>query len=163
MWCVVHTLPHQEMRAEGNLLRQGFRSWLPTMLRTRRHARRLETIRAPIFPGYLFVELDPEREAWGRINGSFGVRRLITDGARPKALPQHFVETLQSELSSEGICMPSSHLEPGAEVRVVSGPFADMLATVVELVPGERVRLLLNLLGGQVPTTVSRHAVLSAA
>ena len=55
-WYVVHTRPHQERRAEANLLRQGFRVWLPVMERSRRHARRIETVRGALFPGYLFVE-----------------------------------------------------------------------------------------------------------
>ena len=74
-WYVVHTRPHQERRAEANLLRQGYRAWLPQMERSRRHARRIETVRTPLFPGYLFVELDIAREAWCAINGTFGVRR----------------------------------------------------------------------------------------
>ena len=50
-WYVVHTRPHQEGRAEANLVRQGFRVWLPVMERSRRHARRIETVRGALFPG----------------------------------------------------------------------------------------------------------------
>lgn len=159
MWCVVHTLPHGERRAEENLLRQGFRAWLPSILRTRRHARRLDTVHAPLFPGYLCVELDPDREPWSRINGSFGVRRLITDGVRPLALPRGFVETIRSELSPGS----GAELQPGTRVHVVAGPFADMVATVVGLAPGERVRLLLSVLGGQVRVTAPRRSVITVA
>ena len=74
-WYVVHTRPHRERRAEANLLRQGNRAWLPQMERSRRHARRIETVRMPLFPGYLFVSLDMARDAWRAIDGTFGVRR----------------------------------------------------------------------------------------
>ena len=84
-WYVVHARPHQERRAEANLLRQGFRVWLPVMERSRRHARRIETVRSALFPGYLFVELDIERATWRAINGTFGVRRLLADGLYPQA------------------------------------------------------------------------------
>ncbi|TVR96093.1 MAG: transcriptional activator RfaH [Rhodospirillales bacterium] len=163
-WCVVNTLPHQEARAELNLLRQGFRAWFPVMARTRRHARKIETIRAPVFPGYLFVELDLDRESWGTINHSFGVRRLLTQDLKPQVVPDGFVVTLRDAIDPDGIwAMPAAELRPGQRVRVASGPFADQVATVVSLAPGDRVRVLLEMLGGAVTTTLPRSAVIHAA
>jgi transcriptional antiterminator RfaH len=49
-WYVVNKLPPQEAQAESNLLRQGYRIWLPSIRRSRRHARLIETILAPLFP-----------------------------------------------------------------------------------------------------------------
>jgi len=163
-WYVVNTRPHQELRAELNLKRQGYRAWLPVMERSRRHARRIETIRVPVFPGYLFVELDIEREAWGAINGTFGVRRLLADGGRPQALPDAFVAALWESGEREGTCVITPEiLQPGETVRITSGPFVDCIAVVQELSPGERVKLLLNVLGGRITAEVSRRAVASAA
>src|SRR5690554_1682526 len=93
-WYVVNTRPHNECRAEMNLRRQGFNVWLPVLERSRRHARRIETVRAPLFPGYLFIELDLSRDNWWPVNGSYGVRSLLCQGGRPSALPQEFVEGL---------------------------------------------------------------------
>ena len=72
-WYVVNTQSHQEARADENLRRQGFYSWLPRFRRPRKHARRTDYVSAPLFPGYLFVRLDPEAERWRSINGTFGV------------------------------------------------------------------------------------------
>ena len=163
-WAVVNTLPHQEARAEANLLRQGFNPWLPSMLRTRRHARRFDVIRAPVFPGYLFVELDPAVDQWKRINGTFGVRRLLTQGERPQLLPAAFIDGLRSSVGEDGTCrLGRDELEAGSAVRVVAGPFADMLATVAGMASDDRVRLLLSVLGAGVGVTMSRSAVVPAA
>jgi transcription elongation factor/antiterminator RfaH len=161
-WCVVNTLPHQEKRAEANLLRQGFRAWLPAIWRSRRHARRLDTVRAPMFPGYLFVLLDLERESWGPINNSYGVRRLLTREARPEALPEDFVTGLRSSVVEDGTCTLApvgEDLRPGSRVRIVSGPFAEQIAITASLAPGDRVKLLLDILGGKVRTTMSRFSI----
>lgn len=158
-WCVVNTLPSQEERAETNLLRQGFRAWLPTIRRMRRHARRFQEVRAPVFPGYLFVQIDLEQDSWSPINGTYGVRRLLARQMRPETLPAGFVEGLQE---IDGFCtqtLTQESLWPGMQVRIVSGPFAECLAVVTRLAPGERVQLLLGLLGGGVKTTMSRYAV----
>jgi transcriptional antiterminator RfaH len=162
-WCVVNTLPHQESRAEMNLLRQGFRAWLPVTRRVRRHARKVDVVRAPLFPGYLFVELDLERDGWSPINGTYGVRRLLVRDARPETLPGRFVADLQRAIGRDGICMPEPKcdgLMSGARVRITWGPFADCIATILDLAPKERVLLLLELLGGNVKTTISRLAVM---
>ena len=163
-WYVVHTRPHQERRAETNLLRQGFRVWLPVMERSRRHARRIETVRGALFPGYLFVALDPECAAWRAINGTFGVRWLLCDGTRPQALPQNFVAALRCAVAADGLSTAApADLRPGDAVRITAGPFTECAASVLRLGPGERVEVLLDVLGGRVPARLPRRAVVAAA
>lgn len=162
-WCVVNTLPCQEVRAETNLLRQGYRAWLPVVRRVRRHARRIDLARVPLFPGYIFVELDLDRDTWSPINSTYGVRRILMREARPESLHECFVADLQRTVGEDGTCaLPPEckELRAGAQVRVVYGPFADNIATVLGLAPKERVLLLLDLLGGKVKTTMPRLAVL---
>ena len=54
-WYLVHTRPNSERKAELNLQAQGFATFLPQIEKTIRHARRLKTVRRPLFPRYLFV------------------------------------------------------------------------------------------------------------
>ena len=84
-WYVVQTRPHQEQRAEVNLARQGYRVWLPVTERSRRQAKRIETGYAPLFPQYLFVQLDIGREPWRAINGTFGVEAASRRRPAPSA------------------------------------------------------------------------------
>ena len=163
-WYVVHARPHQERRAEENLRRQGYRVWLPLMERSRRHARRIETVRAPLFPGYLFVALDTGREAWHPINGTFGVRRLLTDGPRPRALPEGFVAALRDATGADGVSTPApGDLKPGDAVTIAAGPFAECAAVVLRLAPADRVEVLLDVLGGRVQARLPRRALVAAA
>lgn len=161
-WCVVNTLPNQEVRAEANLLRQGFRAWLPATRRLRRHARKVDVVRAPLFPGYLFVELDLDRDGWSPINSTYGVRRLLVQDVRPKTLPGQFVADLQRSVDDDGTCMIEPErpgLRPGMRVRIAKGPFADCIATILNIAPRERVQLLLEILGGRAKMTISRFAL----
>ena len=163
-WYVVHARPHQERRAETNLTRQGFRPWPPVTERSRRHARRIENVRVPLFPGCLFVALDIEREAWRVINGTFGVRRLLTEGPRPQALPEGFVDALRDATGADGLSTAApADLQPGDAVTIAAGPFAECAAVVLWLAPGERVEVLLDVLGGRVPARLPRRAVVAAA
>ena len=49
----------------------------------------------PIFPRYLFVVLDLDRDRWRSVNGTFGVARLVMmAGDRPQPAPHGVVEAL---------------------------------------------------------------------
>ena len=63
VWYVAQTHPRAEMKASQHLGRQGFEVYLPRYLKKRRHARRTDTIAAPLYPGYLFVAIDLETSA----------------------------------------------------------------------------------------------------
>ena len=52
---VARALAHQENRAHLNLDRLGFRSFVPRLRRTVRHARKLRDTLNPLFPGYIFI------------------------------------------------------------------------------------------------------------
>ena len=122
-WCVVNTRPNQEIRAEVNLKRQGFKVWLPRLHKSRNHARRRDVVQAPFFPGYLFVQLDPEQDQWGSINHSFGVKNVLTNGRIPSILPEGFVGALQQELQSDDARETVQPvLSPGDKVRISVGP-----------------------------------------
>src|SRR5215831_1140275 len=93
-WFLVHTQPRTERKAEMHLGAQGFRTHLSTIEKTIRHARQLRTIRAPLFPRYLFLILDPARDRWLSVQSAVGVSSLFTCDDRPVPVPKGVVETL---------------------------------------------------------------------
>src|SRR5258708_16747291 len=129
-WYLVHTRPNSERKAELNLEAQGFKTFLPQIERTARHARRLTTVRRPLFPRYLFVRLDVGRDRWLSVNSTFGVSRLFTQEGRPVAVPFGIVETLLAH-SEAGLTRLDCSLAQGHGVRIPSGPLADFTPTAV--------------------------------
>ena len=71
-WYVVHTQPNSESRANEHLRRQGYITFLPKLLKRRRHARKTETVSRPLFPRYIFVQLDTVHQGWHAIRSTFG-------------------------------------------------------------------------------------------
>ena len=82
-WFVAHTHPHAEAKATAHLNRQGFEIYFPRYLKRRRHARRIETVAAPLFPRYLFVAVDLTAQRWRSIYSTVGVTRLVCNGDDP--------------------------------------------------------------------------------
>ena len=163
-WYVVNTRTKQEERARDNLIRQGYRVWLPMLGVVRRHARRIELVRTPLFPGYLFVELEHSAQPWRPINGTFGVRRLLCQHDKPASVPSQFMGALRESCDADGlVAIPQTALTSGQLVRVITGPLMDCIGTIVRSSPNGRVALLLSFLGGQVEANAARHDVAPVA
>ena len=86
-WYAVQTLQYAEKRAQAQLEQQKFRTFLPKRRKTIRHARKLSTVTAAFFPGYLFVLLDLNRDRWRSVNGTFGISTLVMAGELPCPVP----------------------------------------------------------------------------
>ena len=153
-WYVVHTQARQEARAEVNLRRQGFEAWLPLIRHARRHARRVDSVLASLFPRYLFVRLDLNTQPWRSINGTFGVVRLLCNGDTPLAVPAGLVEEIMQKRDEVGtIVWPRRPLGVGEPVKVAMGRFE--LEGLFQTKSGrDRVVLLIKLLGREVQASV---------
>jgi transcription antitermination factor NusG len=162
-WFVARTLPHQENRAQLNLHRLGFRSFVPRLRRTVRHARRLRDTLQPLFPGYIFVIIDLSKHRWRSINGTFGVASLIMGAEQPRPVLQGVVEGLIASCKTCGVVRLDDSLEIGQRVRIVSGPFAETLCRLAHLDDRGRVRVLLEIMGMEVAAQLDRSAIAPAA
>ncbi|HXY59943.1 MAG TPA: transcription termination/antitermination NusG family protein [Methylocystis sp.] len=153
-WYLAHTLPRKEANAQMWLAAQGFRSFLPRRIKTVRHARRLRQVNAPVFPRYLFVALDLDRDRWRSVNGTFGVASLFMGDDRPLPAPFGVVETLIGSTDRLGRLCFAPQLRPGQRIRLVSGPFAEALGVLDRLDDHGRIEVLLEIMGGvRVKTT----------
>jgi transcription elongation factor/antiterminator RfaH len=159
-WYAVHTLPFTERRAEGQLQRQGFRTFQPKRHKTVRHARKLSTVEAPFFPRYLFIVLDLARHQWRSVNGTFGVSRLVMRGDQPHPVPHGVVEALIAAADARGILQFRDKLQVGERVRLMAGPFAEQLAILETLDDAGRVSVLLDILGRRVAISTAANNVL---
>jgi len=160
-WYVAHTRPHGEARAADHLRRQDFETFFPVFTKQRRHARRVETVLAPLFPRYLFVALDMATDRWRSINGTVGVDHLVCDGGGPMPVEANIVETLVSEADDRGRVRPAALqvFRAGDRLRVVDGPMLDQTGSFEQLTADERVILLMNVLGRDVRVTVPLSAI----
>lgn len=162
-WYVVHTQTRAEERAQWHLRNQGFECFVPRCLKTRRHARKTDTVLEPLFPRYLFAHFDADASRWLAINGSRGVVALLTDGNRPVPIPEGVIEELRSHSDEAGVT-PLSALGmfwKGRKVRVKSGPFQGQIGEVADaLTKGrDRVQILLSMLGVETSMQIPSYAL----
>jgi transcription elongation factor/antiterminator RfaH len=162
-WFLVHTQPKSERKAQMHLGAQGFRTHFPQIQKTIRHARQLRTVRAPLFPRYMFLILDPGRDRWLSVRSTVGVSSLITCQDRPVPVPEGIVEALIARTDEANLTLFGSGLTLGQTVRIMSGPFADFVGTLERLDEAGRVRVLLEMMGSAVRVALHRSMLSPAA
>ncbi len=162
-WYAAHTIANREVTALVNLERQGFDSFLPLYRRTIRHARRLVSRRAPLFPGYVFVRLDPDRDRWRSVNGTIGVKSIVMAGPVPLPVPAGIVEGLAALVDAHGLIATGGELRSGDRVEVVNGPLASLVGTLIKAESRDRVRVFVELMNAGVPVSLERSDVIRAA
>jgi transcription elongation factor/antiterminator RfaH len=161
-WFLAQTRAKSELKAEAHLHAQGFRTYFPQVRKTIRHARQLRTIRAPLFPGYVFLILNLERDRWLSVRSTVGVSSLVMCDSRPLPVPTGIVEALIAQ-SSFNLARLDAGLVEGQAVRILSGPFADLVGKLERLNGSGRVRVLLELMGTNVPVALDRSVLAPAA
>lgn len=160
-WYAVHTKPRQERRAEQHLTRQGFDCHLPLI----RQQRRRGEVVAALFPRYLFLRLDLQRDSVAPVRSTQGVAGLVKFGERMLAVPEPFIAELLRLRDEHGgaILQTEPHIRPGDSVTIEAGPMAGAGAIFQERRGGQRVLVLMHLLGAQQRVVVpERHVVLAA-
>ena len=162
-WFVVRTRARAEEMAVRHLANQGFAAYLPRYRRRVRHARRTEVVLRPLFPGYLFVQLDPQQCRWRSINGTFGVQAILTQGDSLLPVADSIIAEIKSREDTDGtVKLSRPSFAPGQIVRLLEGPLADLSGLFEEMRDENRVVLLVSLLGRQVRMEVPTTAVEAA-
>lgn len=148
-WLVARTHPRAEGRACENLARQGYSVYAPSMRRWRVHGRQRDIVQRPLFPRYVFVGTRAVAGRWRSILSTFGVSDLVRQGEIPACVPESLVATLRANESAGAFdeTRAARALAPGAAVRVLVGPFADVVGRLVALREDDRILVLLDFLG----------------
>jgi transcriptional antiterminator RfaH len=162
-WFVVRTQPRAEEKSARHLTNQGFATYLPRHRRRVRHARRSRVVLRPLFPGYLFVELDPARCRWRSINGTIGVNEILTNGDVPLAVPEGIIAEIKAREDETGVVrLVPPPFARGQLVRVVEGPLAEVSGLFEEMRDENRVILLISMLGRKVRMQLPADTVAAA-
>jgi transcriptional antiterminator RfaH len=163
-WYVVQTQINAEAKAARNLVRQGFEIYLPTYQKRRSHARKVEKVAAPLFPRYLFVQINLAAQRWRSIQSTFGVSYLVLNGTDPARMAQEVVESLKAREDDSGYIKLDRRpkFAVGQRVRVLAGVFAENFGLFDGMADRDRIAILLDLLGRKVRVSIEPELVAAA-
>lgn len=150
-WYAVQTKRYKEERVAQHYVRRGLTNFLPLIEVIRRYRGGRVRIIEPLFPGYLFLQMEPlymNPAAWIVARWTPGVQRLVGTQEEPVPVPDGVIGTIQDRVRDLGFVRSEPMFRPGTQVRIQRGPFADLDAVFHRPLSREgRVQVLLDLLG----------------
>lgn len=156
-WYVVYTKPRQEAVAVDNLQRQGFDVLFARARQKKRRASGMQQVVEPLFPRYLFVQLEAGVHDFTKLRSTKGCIDLVRFGGKATPVPTDLISLIGNQLDDEGVMdlnASAPSLQTGQEVRVEAGPFEGLVGRVAALKGADRVLLLLNVLGAERPVEI---------
>lgn len=158
-WHLVHTRPRQEGVALTHLERQGYEAWLPLARESSGAASRI----APLFPRYLFVNVDRDVDDTAPIRSTRGCCGLVRFGQAPAILSAQAAEVIRQRCDAQGYVLTGREWEPGTRLKVLEGPFAGFDAIFKARSAIDRVHVLLDWLGRTQPVVIPARSLACAA
>ena len=163
-WYLVQFKPNAAQIAVRNLENQSFNTFLPQQEITKRKGKIFQRQTRPLFPGYLFVQIDPDHSPWRRVNSTRGVVRLVRLGAELSVVPNEIVEALMARCDKQSILRQtsetqSSQLHAGNQIQVMQGPFSGFIATISDIEPNNRINILIEIMGQTTKVAINSGAL----
>ena len=162
-WYVIHTKPANEHRVETNLSNQEIETFLP-LLESHQYfdGRPLQKIK-PLLPNYLFAKLDIDLHYY-KVKWTRGVNKILGSGSGPLPISEKVIQTIKERMGKNNFVNLDEGLEEGTVVQFTSGPFKDLMGVFdKKMSDGKRVKVLLDLIGVDVPVQVSKYQIKKVA
>jgi len=162
-WFVIHTKPRDEHRVKPHLLNQEIEAFLP-LFETHQYlngkmVRRIK----PLFPNYLFAKLDLERHYY-KVKWTRGVSKILGTWDGPVPISEKVIQTIKMQMGEDNLVKLKEEWKEGDLVQITSGPFKELRGVFQKKVSDNgRIKILLNLIGVDVPVQISQWQIKRAA
>ncbi|MDD5233768.1 MAG: UpxY family transcription antiterminator [Syntrophales bacterium] len=133
-WFAVHTRSRHEDVACRGLLLKSIHAFLPKMEVWSKRKDRRRKIQVPIFPGYLFVEVEPDNHTRLSVLTTPGVVRMLGKkaGGDPIPVPESQISAVRRVVESRVEMHRIQYPEAGEKAMIIDGPFTGIEGTVLK-------------------------------
>ena len=160
IWVLIYTKAKQEIKAKENLQKQGFKTFLPLISKTNKSSEFKSLV--PVFPRYIFVQINFGLDNWTSIKSSYGVSYIVMFGEKFTSIPNNLIKLIQDKLNVEGIYtedISRVNFQKGDSLTIKKGRFAGIDAIFLSNKSKDRVRLLLKLLNTTVVSEITKSDI----
>ena len=141
-WYLIKTKSRQENIAAFNLENQNYRIFCPHAIINKKIV--------VLFPGYIFIQLDNNKQNWAPIRSTKGVVDFVRFGLSFAKVPDNIIEFIKVNQDTTAEKLKNlNNFQTGDSVQILDGAFRNCTAVFKSMRPNDRVILLINLLGQQ--------------
>jgi len=153
-WYLIKTKSRQEAIATQNLTNQNFDVFFPKAV--------IKNKTTPLFPSYLFIQLDDKTQNWTPIRSTRGVSNFVRFGLSFAKVPNQIINLIkaQQQQTIEKMINICSH-HKGDYLEIQSGVFKGQQAIFQNYNSNDRVTVLLKLIGQQQVITLDQREVIA--
>ncbi len=161
IWLAVHTQPRQEEVAEKHLRQQGFAVFLPRLRQRKRRGTRWQWVVGPLFPRYLFIQVELGRQSTASIRSTRGVIGLVRFGQELVPVDPSIIHFLMDHQDPELAAQVDDAWphRPGDRVEIADGPFSGLSGIYQISDDVARATLLIEILGRKAEVVVDRQSL----
>ena len=157
-WYVINVQPRAEYLAAEELTKDGHEIFFPGV---RSQYARIDHSDKPLFPGYMFIRLDPEQDGWPSFRMAHRVAGWVKFQGIAPTVPNEVVaalaERLDEKSGGQGLWR---RFQPGDVVQVVAGALEGFGEVVEEAKsPTGKAKVLLEFMGRMVEAKVPWDAL----
>ena len=134
---------------------RGFEEFVPTYQSRRRWSDRTKVVDFPLFPGYVFCRLDPQRRL--PLLTIPGVLHFVGIGKTPVPIEDAEIEAIRHAVRSGLSTEPWPFLETGNRVVLTEGPLAGLEGILAGTAKPDRLIVSVTLLKRSVAVAIDRH------
>lgn len=159
-WYVLHTQSNREQITSKTLKTRihalglqdyVFETFIPTQEKIKVTKGKKSTIKERIFPGYLLIRMIITDRSWLAVRTTQGITGFVGIGNVPTPLPQKEVDAVLAFAQQSAPKFQAS-FSLNEAVRIVEGPFADLLGTVSKIDESRgKVEVLVSIFGRETP------------
>jgi transcriptional antiterminator RfaH len=162
-WYVVQTKPGDEHRVETHLLNQEIETFLPLHETHQYYGGKMFQRIKTLFPNYLFARLDLKLHYYN-VKWTRGVSKILGTGDGPVPISEKVVQTIREKVGKDNLVKLEEEWKEGDIVQITSGPFKELTGIFQKRVSDKgRVRILLSLIGVDIPVQISQWQIRKAA
>jgi transcriptional antiterminator RfaH len=164
-WYVLSTKSNHEKQAEQNIRRMGVECFLPQLQEQKIIRRKVRTVIAPLFPGYLFVRINLS-EHYRAVSYARGVRKIVEFGSSPVEVDTAAIDAIKSRMTDSKVCVleKPKELRSGQLVQIKDGPLVGLEAVFMCEMPGrQRAMVLLHTLALQARAVIEINQLIPYA
>ena len=156
-WYALQHKPAQGDRAVQHLQNQDIACFYPKIevekIKAGKRTQKLE----PLFPGYVFVNLEQTDPMWAKLRSTRGVLRIVSFANRPAPIDDEVIAHIKSSMDKVA---EQGGIKPGQAIELDDGPFKGISAIFQAYDGEERAIVLISFMQKQqqvkVPVSVIR-------
>ena len=167
-WYIVHTYSGYENKVKVNLekrieyMNMGdkiFRVEVPQKTVVQVKSGKKQEKEEKIFPGYVLVEMIMDEDSWYVVRHTSGVTKFVGSVKKPIPVRESEIKRILHRTTSQ-VEKVELDVKVGDKIRIVSGPFADFDADIIEVYPDKsKLRANVSIFGRETPVELEYNQI----